>query len=60
MVDRIRKFIHIKYGQVTIDNTADPDEVMDIEFLTYNKKEKSKVRLAFTNNGICIVRRWRE
>ena len=54
MVDLIRKFVSIKYGQVIIDNTENADELMSIEYLTWNK-DKYKLDIKFTQNGIVLL-----
>ena len=55
MVDIIRKFISIKYGQVIIDNTENADELMSIEYLKYDKN-KYRLDIKFTQDGIQIIK----
>ena len=55
MVDLIRKFISIKYGQVIIDNTENADELMSIEYIKWNK-DKYRLDIRFTQNGIVVIK----
>ncbi len=54
MVDMLRTFLSIKYGQLTIDNTENPDELMSIEYKKWDKK-KYRLDIKFTQDGILIL-----
>ncbi len=54
VVDMIRKFLSIRYGQVIIDNTENPGELMSIEYMKWDKN-KYRLELKFTQDGILIL-----